>query len=179
MKKILVIDDTSLNLEIAVMQFSSDDVTTITSYHEAENILNGVSPEREATGRHEYDIVLVDLLMPYDAHGPGRNFQGQLAPIGIFLALQAAKNGTADVLLLTDNTHHDHPAGMCLDPMEGQITTIGNSRLVVSNGDNFIRSFEPSLYSAPLGWTEKSPTAVRGKNWRAAYEHFFEGGAAD
>lgn len=65
-----------------------------------------------------WDAVLSDLLMPASRESMGNDgmkFIGQEMPVGLVLALLAAKNGAKYVAVVTATNHHDHPASAMLD----------------------------------------------------------------
>lgn len=65
-----------------------------------------------------WDVVLSDLLMPASREtmgGDGMRFVGQEMPVGLVLALLAAKNGAKYVAVVTATNHHCHPASAMLD----------------------------------------------------------------
>jgi CheY-like chemotaxis protein len=65
-----------------------------------------------------WDAVLSDLLMPASREsmgGEGMKFVGQEIPVGLVLALLAAKNGAKYVAVVTATNHHHHPASAMLD----------------------------------------------------------------
>ncbi len=68
-----------------------------------------------------WDAVLCDLLMPASREtmgGEGMKFVGQEMPLGLALALLAAKNGAKYVAVATATNHHHHPASAMLDRLE-------------------------------------------------------------
>lgn len=114
--KILVIDDSPVHQEAARKQLDEKyDLTVVGSYDEGR-ILLGYTDRWSRTDKHDFDVVLADLLMPASyAEGNGGKGGGEEMPVGIFLALLAAKNGARYVAMLTDSDHHSHPASACLD----------------------------------------------------------------
>ena len=107
--KVLVIDDSLLHRLSAGVFLKDNNITVVDSYFEGAKILL-----REC----DFDVVLVDLLMPASsyAQGPdGQKYIGQEMPVGIFLALMAAKAGAKYVAVFTDSDHHAHPASACFD----------------------------------------------------------------
>lgn len=65
-----------------------------------------------------WDAVLCDLLMPASSERMGKEgmkYVGLEMPLGIALALLAAKNGAKYVAVVTATNHHHHPASAMLD----------------------------------------------------------------
>ncbi|MDP1718869.1 MAG: hypothetical protein Q8L24_00365 [bacterium] len=166
--KILVIDDSGDNQAAARAQLKDHDTTVVGSYDEGQNLV-GMS--------HRFDVVLVDLLMPASRQmqGPrGMGFVGEEMPIGIFLALLAAKNGAKRVAVFTDSDHHVHPASACLDAFnegEGCPTpfTVAGAQMILSNTRGWVNNFRPENLTEEMSYEEygvqKKPS-VRAKNWR-------------
>ncbi len=152
--KILVIDDSPVHQEAARRQLGTDhDLTVVGYYSKGQELLCGwYEPGRTwDTGINrppqKFDIVLCDLLMPASGcrlGSEGRKYDGQEMPVGIFLALLAAKNGCAkSVALFTDSSHHDHPASACLDDFnesESKPTafTVGGVRVLLTNNRSWV-----------------------------------------
>ena len=113
--KILVIDDNPIHQDAARRQLGGEhSLVTTDSYGEGQTILRGKGDFPEGF----FDVVLVDLLMPaygYPLADEGLRFAGKEMPVGIFLALLAAKKGAKYVAVLTDSDHHSHPASACFD----------------------------------------------------------------
>src|SRR3989344_1047378 len=113
--RILVIDDSPVHQQPARQTLGGHDLTIVGSYDEGQKLVGK---------GHGFEAVLVDLLMPASRQKLGnaaqKRFMGQgfvcqEMPIGIFLALLAAKNGAKYVAVFTDSSHHDHPASACFD----------------------------------------------------------------
>ena len=71
-----------------------------------------------ATTRHNFDVVLTDLLVPASrqAQGPdGMGMVGQEMPLGATIALLAIAVGVKKVAVVTDMNHHNHPASAAFD----------------------------------------------------------------
>jgi CheY-like chemotaxis protein len=115
--KILVIDDSPIHQAAAKKQLGEHhDLTVVGSYDEGQALLGYEKWDRHSD-KHDFEVVLVDLLMP-----PSRQMQSdsrawEEMPVGIFLAILAAKNGAKYVAVLTDSNHHSHPASACIDAL--------------------------------------------------------------
>lgn len=74
---------------------------------------------REAARNYpDFDAVLTDLLVPASrqAMGPdGYEFIGKEMPLGTAIALLALTAGITKVAVVTDMSHHDHPASAAFD----------------------------------------------------------------
>lgn len=168
--KILVIDDNAVNRDAAKAQFSDYDFTVIGSYDEAEALLRR---------KHKFEVVLVDLMLPASSNNQGSEgkcFVGQEMPIGIFLALLAAKNGAKHVAVFTDADHHSHPASACFDPFnidgQPQPFMVEGAKFFLSNNSNWISNFRPDNLAKEMDYDEiykqKKPS-VRAKNWKKLF----------
>ena len=135
--KILVIDDSAIHQAAARKQLADHDLTVVGSYDEGQALL----------GKYDFEVVLVDLLMPASSQSLGRNthLAGQEMPVGIFLALLAAKNGAKFVAVFTDSDHHSHPASACFDAFnKGKYTplTVENAKVLLINNPNWVQNDE-------------------------------------
>jgi CheY-like chemotaxis protein len=166
--KILVIDDSEVNLKAAVAQLGSEhEVVTERSAKEARYLLGWEGfGGGETANKHEFEVVLCDLLMP----SPGSACRQVVEmDTGIYLAITAARNGAKYVGLLTDKGHHDHPASDCLDTIARQITSpsvfrIDNAFVCMTHNPFLIKSFNSNDLSTPV--KEDSDGSVRAKNWK-------------
>lgn len=150
---ILVVDDNKIHLEAAVAQLKDgNNIKVVSDFDEGMRLLEGDYDENFKRVPHGFEMVLVDLLIPAGQHcmGPkGEKYVGQEMPIGIFLALVAAKNGAKYVGILSDMDHHDHPASACLDGLK-EIMAIGRAKFVASNcGSSFFRRDD---FTNPVGY---------------------------
>lgn len=144
--KILVIDDSPIHQDAARKQLAEEhDLTIVGSYDEGQTLL-GYRSWQDRSDKHEFDVVLVDLLMPASRQMGAYSMEKEL-PVGIFLALLAAKNGAKHVALFTDSDHHTHPASACFDALnksEGRPTplTVEGASVLLVNDRNLIRDDE-------------------------------------
>jgi CheY-like chemotaxis protein len=182
--KILVIDDNSTNRAAAQAQLLGHELTVVGSYDEAQRLL-GVENAylKEGTYRHDFEAVLVDLLLPASgqmAGSKGTKMVGQEMPVGIFLALLAAKNGAQYVALFTDSDHHSHPASACFDALnpEGETRpspfTVEGAKMLLCNNRNWVTNFQPDNLAVEMefeDWHIKKLPSVRAKNWRELLEY--------
>ena len=146
--KILVIDDSPIHQQAARQQLGeAHNLTVVGSYDEARNLLGGGRDWKE---QHGFDAVLCDLLMPADSYmqgDKGASFVGQEMPIGIFLAILAAKNGARYVAVFSDSSHHEHPASACVDDFNAKknwenhpaIMKMCGADVVLTNNRQWIR----------------------------------------
>lgn len=172
--KVLVVDDSATHREAAKAQLMDCDLMVVASYDEAFKLLGG----EEGWDRHDFDVVLTDLLMPASKKkmGPeGMELAGQQMPVGIFLVLMAAKNGARYVGLLSDMDHHGHPASAAIDPFLGGSLKIESAKVQFNNqcADYFL----PDLITEDPGW--KHPDKVWTKNWREALDKLLSNDSND
>ena len=222
--RILVIDDSSVNLEAARTQLAGHEVVMASSYDLGRDLLTGSgkcirekvldllwsrgierpkkpewhlfeSNEKWEEAQKAYDeaerawlftysacakeiscfeVVLCDLMMPPSQEEIKEELRGGLfgkeMPVGIFLALAAAARGAKYVGLLTDSSHHDHPASACLDafhPVDGESKpkpfTLNGAKVILSNNRNWIIGGEYDHDPANKG--------KRVKNWAALLDY--------
>ncbi len=107
---ILVVDNSELNRASALFQFSEgNNVSVCETYKEAVDLLKS----------KPFDVALLDLLMPPESFTlSGTAFEkvvGSEFPAGIFTALVAARAGVKNIRIITDASHHDHPATALID----------------------------------------------------------------
>lgn len=89
-----------------------------------------------ATTHPNFDIVLLDLMMPASRAAQGSKgiqFVGKEMPIGTFLILLALNAGVKNIGMVTDMSHHDHPASAALDPINRQVINIGETKIFATN----------------------------------------------
>ena len=90
----------------------------------------------EATTRPNFDVVLLDLMMPASRSaqgGPGMDFVGKEMPVGTFLILLALNAGVKNIGMVTDTNHHHHPASAALDPINSKVIKVGETRIFATN----------------------------------------------
>ena len=70
-----------------------------------------------ATTYPAFDVVMTDLMVPASrqAQGAGMKYVGQEMPLGTTIALLALVAGIKKVAVVTDMSHHDHPASAMFD----------------------------------------------------------------
>lgn len=126
--------------------------------------------EQESIIPFTFDAVLVDHLLPASGkqQGPGgRRFVGQEMPIGIFLALLAAKRGAKYAAVFTDTDHHSHPASACFDAFnKGE----NNPTPFIVEGAKVILSNTRSWIDFDYKYDDKS-VSDRKKNWKKLLDY--------
>lgn len=171
--KILVIEDDPTHQEAAKAQLKDHDVTVVGSYDEGQALLGAEDPYGcKMSGKHNFDAVLVDLIMPSSTQMLGRGASSSLMPVGIFLALLAARNGAKYVAVFTDSNHHDNAASACFDAFHARgahqpkLLQVEGAKVLFCNSPNAINSFSRDDLSKKLTWSEaqKQPS-VLAKNW--------------
>ncbi|MDO8482411.1 MAG: response regulator [bacterium] len=166
--RILVVDDSEVNRKAAQDQLGKDNTLIVVgTYEEAQKLLGGGYVEGEWKESEEtFDMALVDLLLPAsDQQQSSREHVGKEMPIGIFLALLAAKQGVKHIAVFTDSNHHSHPASACFDIFnqyrdgyggqdEPSFMKVEEAKVVLSNTSIWIEYFNKSDFSKPVGTDE-------------------------
>lgn len=175
--KILVIDDNGTHCAAARAQLKDHQTMVVDSYDLGQKLVDN---------KHDFEVVFVDLLMPASRQSMGGNlkFIGQELPVGIFLALLAAKNGAKHVVVFTDSDHHSHPASACFDAFNRGATqpepfAIESAQVWLVNNPNWVRNHYKEDLSQAIGYREYSAMdqekreqiTVSAKNWRALFNH--------
>ena len=109
-----------------------------------------------------FDAVLVDLLMPAKTTTGLYDDQKYLSnvemPVGLFLALMAAYNGTKYVVVLSNANHHSHPNIDCLNHFSNSKNErsydaiplkINDSIVLMTNSHRWTDYFLPDDLSVP------------------------------
>ena len=142
--KILVVDDTKLHLDAAKEQLSGiHELTLASGFSEARKLIWGEKVYREVES-YDFDVILTDYLMPSekDGLGPnGGNFNGQLMPYGLTLALIALSTSlNVKVAIVSAGIdHHSHPMVWAADPLSG-VEMMGRLKLFIGyNGETPMR----------------------------------------
>lgn len=148
--RILVIDDREINREAALAQLADHEVTVVSSYDEALNLISGSVPrddvlralgrsrrggnciddefrakEEELRPKFNFEIVLVDLMMPASDRTLGQGCEhrrGDPMPYGFPLMIKIAMEYPEKVnhiAIVSDVNHHNHAMSAALDPLGG------------------------------------------------------------
>lgn len=190
--RILVIDDSKTHQAAARAQLgTSNTLTVVGTYDEAQTLLAGSYSYPEGwKGRQQFDVVLADLLLPASGRkqGAGAKYAGQEMPIGIFLALLAAKQGVKHVAVFTDSDHHSHPASACFDifnenekdkgcdECKPSSMNVEGCSLTLVNNRNWVNHFDPADLAKALEYKEYSERSdtVTAKNWSAVLSYILK-----
>lgn len=162
--KILVIDDSSIHQAAAKRQLTDHDLTVVGTYDEAQALL-GYNKWNDRSDRHDFEVVLCDLLMPASGQMQASfELVGKEMPVGIFLAILAAKNGAKHVAILTDCNHHSHPASACFDAFNKDtcaptVFTVEGARVMLCNQSGLVQDDES------VQPVEVEHTRVDGTKW--------------
>jgi CheY-like chemotaxis protein len=181
--KILVIDDSDIHVAAAQAQLKDHDVRVASTYDEGRDLLVEMP--------NKFDVVLVDLLMPPSGYACGSRPEWKEMPVGIFLALLAAKNGARYVAVFTDSDHHSHPASACFDVFKADDETgrsvntpfmVEGAELLLTNNPNWVKIFYREDLSKVMEWDEyhkdeerAKQITVRAKDWREPLNFLLNG----
>lgn len=111
---VLVVDDQRRNVESAWQLLGERyDLTVVTTFAQAV----------QAICERRFDFVLTDLMLPASCNNLNQEavtkHGWQEQPLGLLLALQAARISCSEVVIATDGSHHEHPFIAALDPHIG------------------------------------------------------------
>jgi CheY-like chemotaxis protein len=149
--------------------------------------------EAKAYYQPNFDVVLLDLLMPASANaqgGEGMAFVGKLMPVGTFLILLAMHVGVKRIGMVTDTNHHHHPASAALDPISRTVIKVGETWVYCTNEPNSVRfdavtgeMLSSEFLGSPEGkalypWTPSYDRVgvVYGKGWNGILQFLLDGG---
>ncbi len=141
--KVLVIDDAQIHLQSAMQTLVGHDVTVCSTHEKAVELLHldrFAMREKDCNDPY-WDAVLCDLLMPVgrmEQAEEGLRLVGQEMSVGWSLALSAAKKGAKFVAVVTDISHHYHPASAMLDYFNRHIFAIDGARVLMTNRVHFV-----------------------------------------
>ena len=168
--KILVIDDNPVHQASARETLAGHDVTVAKSYEEGFKILVPLEAykyvRRGEKGAY-YDVVLSDLLMPPSGimMADREKFAGQEQPLGWALVLRAVLNGARYVALVSETSHHDHPAAYALECID-------------ANRDEWDRlprkKPQFAINGSRVGFFHNVPKCAGGKNWGRVLQALLE-----
>jgi CheY-like chemotaxis protein len=178
--KVLVIDDTQVNLVSALRTLVGHDVTICSTHKDAYEHLNvRYDEERKKALCEQYmaqgvkfndyyfkvlaetrlpywDVVLVDHNMPAYSEASNRR-EGEVMMVGWQMVLIAALNGAKYAAVVTDDNHHADVTSAMLDPL-GSAYWSGGPVLFVING-------------AKVGfWHSPNEGSPDGKDWGKVLE---------
>lgn len=110
--KILVFDDNPLHRKAAEVTLKGHELTIVGTYDEAQAALvpkGGRAPD--------FDVVLTDLMVfpSAQAQADKLKFAREEMPLGTTIALLALYAGIKNVAVVTDTSHHEHPASAAFD----------------------------------------------------------------
>lgn len=176
--KILVIDDIQENLETALIQLGNiHEVTTVSSYDEAERYIAGNLPHVSANGRwghigyeeegrydlkkHHFDVILTDLFLPASQRAAVSNPSLGEEPLGLIIAM-AALRMDIPVAIVSRGGHHHNPFLWAMDLLAPN-STGGNPYLIGNTPFTF--SNDPGYYK------NAKNDYVDGKDWNQALDN--------
>ena len=147
--KILIVDDSVRHRRAGIKQLEAlgHVVTAVCEYGEA----------RELARKGDFDVALIDLLMPAEATTLGEQARvdhvGREIAIGFPLLLSLA-GSVGKIAVATDTNHHNHP-------MSAAVDWFGRNQKLVVNGSTAL------IMHAPL-------CEDRAKNWENILERLLD-----
>lgn len=144
--KILVIEDKAMHRESAKATLAGHDVTIVSSFDEAMDLMKLGSDTVNF-----FDVVLTDMMMPMSWRTLGDSV-GNLGeqPYGFIIALRAALCGAKFIAMLTDTNHHRGPMSAALDHVGGAYYDEGQKPNFVIN-DAHVMFVHTPFYHEVLG----------------------------
>ncbi|MDP3731047.1 MAG: hypothetical protein Q8R34_00950 [bacterium] len=98
---------------------------------------------KKATPVPDFDVVLTDLMVPASKQamgGAGMRLAGQEMGLGTTIAFLALSKGVKLVAVITDMSHHAHPASAALDCFTWEGTfSVGDAKVLLDNGNVITR----------------------------------------
>ena len=123
-KQILLVDDSPDHRSFGEDQLEDEhQVTTLSGYWDAV---------QRVQGKSEFDVALLDLLMPAETNklgGKGMQHLGSEIDVGTKLSVKRALMGIPRIAVATDTGHHDHPVSAMVDWF-GEPFSVGGSTLL-------------------------------------------------
>jgi CheY-like chemotaxis protein len=182
--EILVVEDQQHHQEAAKQLLKEHNVTIVSTYDEATNLLKIPNICDEGLVQPSYDAVLTDMFL---TQGEGRclspdrqHLASEQMPFGYPIALMACQKGVPYVVIVSDANHHSGPMAYSMDffsNMFNDVRTIlqfGNTRLAIIN-----REIKNSKYlngNGKIISTRQNVTdATPVKNWKDAIEYVMKG----
>ncbi|MDO8598650.1 MAG: response regulator [bacterium] len=145
--RILVVDDNRRHLEAAREQLGQEhEITCLDAYEDAIERLRTEPPE----------VLLADLLMPAEPYmlGPdGLRYLGHEMPIGLILALIAARAGVGRIAVITDANHHNHPMSAAVDWINPAYWSAESTRTLRVEDARVLIAHAPLLPDGRKDWT--------------------------
>jgi CheY-like chemotaxis protein len=138
--KILVVEDSPLNIEAAKKQLAGYDLTVVASYDEAREYF-AIDMFGRKYREETFDVVLTDVMLPFSSIKGERKvlrkevfekIAEQLAPYGPIIVLHALQCGVKRVGVLTAGNHHDDQFVYAFDGLSG--LSAGDVRVKCSQG---------------------------------------------
>jgi len=133
--RIVVVDDTAKNRELAKQLLAGNTLAIASSYAQAMKLV----------GESGINVVLTDLYLPMSKHGAlsvDAIEIGKLVPYGMLIALEAARHG-ADVAIVTDANHHQDCFSAAFDVMRHTYSVNGKKLLLLNNcGKNWAQALK-------------------------------------
>ncbi len=123
--KILLVDDSRKHRDAGVADLSAlgHEVTVLKSYSDVAEVVR----------TQQFDVALIDLLMPSEPMTlgtEGLEHLGESFSVGYPLAVFLATKGVKLVAVATDTNHHNHPASAMMDWLSGKVVNMNGSSVM-------------------------------------------------
>jgi CheY-like chemotaxis protein len=125
--RILLLDDNLRHRRAGTKQLEAlgHDVVALCDYGEA----------RQLAKEENFDVALVDLLMPAEPTTLGREackeFIGREIAIGFPMVLELSRSGIKKIAVATDTNHHDHPMSAVVDWFRLGVLEVNGAKVLI------------------------------------------------
>jgi CheY-like chemotaxis protein len=154
--KLLLFDDNQVHLRFGAKQLSEVfNVWTAANWDEAVRKLERVP----------FKYLLTDLLVPASMESQGTKgveYVGKEMPLGPILILLGLSRGVTKFGLVSDMSHHNHPASAALDHLYDYFSVEEETEFYVTNQPSFLKV---SADTCELAGENTTGKIVRAKDW--------------
>ena len=125
--RVLLLDDNLRHRRAGMKQLDAlgHEVVALCDYGEA----------RERAKQENFDVALIDLLMPAEPTTLGtearKEFVGREIAIGFPMVLELSRFGIKKIAVATDTNHHDHPMSAVVDWFHSDTLEVNGAKVII------------------------------------------------